>query len=49
MLILSSSVLHHLHDPQVHWQTVRRYSKRGTIVFIADLRRPASAVAGAGL
>jgi len=41
-VILSSSVLHHLHDPQVLWQTVRQYSKRGTIVFIADLRRPAS-------
>jgi len=41
-VILASSFLHHLHDPQVLWQAVRRYSKRGTIVFIADLRRPAS-------
>jgi len=41
-VILASSFLHHLHDPQVLWQTVRKYSKRGTIVFIADLRRPAS-------
>lgn len=41
-VILSSSFLHHLHDPPVLWQTVRRYSKRGTIVFIADLRRPSS-------
>jgi SAM-dependent methyltransferase len=41
-VILSSSFLHHLHSPQVLWQTVRHYSKPGTIVFIADLRRPAS-------
>lgn len=41
-VILSSSFLHHLHNPQVLWETVRQYSVRGTIVFIADLRRPAS-------
>jgi ubiquinone/menaquinone biosynthesis C-methylase UbiE len=41
-VILSSSFLHHLHDPQVLWQTVRRYAKRGTIIFVPDLRRPAS-------
>jgi len=41
-VILSSSFLHHLHNPQVLWQTVRQYSRRGTIVFIVDLRRPAS-------
>lgn len=41
-MILSSSFLHHLHDPQVLWRTVRQYAKRGTIVFVPDLRRPAS-------
>jgi ubiquinone/menaquinone biosynthesis C-methylase UbiE len=41
-LILSSSFLHHLHDPQALWQTIRRYSRRGTIVFVPDLRRPSS-------
>jgi ubiquinone/menaquinone biosynthesis C-methylase UbiE len=41
-VILASSFLHHLHDPQVLWKAVRRFSRRGTIVFIADLRRPAS-------
>ena len=41
-VILSSSFLHHLHDPQVLWQTVRQYAKRGTIVFVPDLRRPPS-------
>ena len=38
-VILSSSFLHHLHDPQVLWQTVRDHAKPGTIVFVCDLRR----------
>lgn len=41
-MILSSSFLHHLHEPQVLWQTVHHYAKRGTIVFVPDLRRPSS-------
>jgi len=41
-VVLSSNFLHHLHNPQVLWQTLQQYSKRGTIVFIADLRRPPS-------
>ncbi|TAK97269.1 MAG: class I SAM-dependent methyltransferase [Verrucomicrobia bacterium] len=41
-VILSSSFLHHLHEPQVLWQTVRERSRRGTIVFVPDLRRPAT-------
>src|SRR5947207_8937073 len=41
-VILSSSFLHHLHDPQVLWQTIRQYARRGTIVFVPDLRRPSS-------
>lgn len=39
-LILSSSFLHHLHEPLVLWQTIRRYARHGTIVFVPDLRRP---------
>ncbi|MCL4786257.1 MAG: class I SAM-dependent methyltransferase [Verrucomicrobia bacterium] len=39
-VILSSSFLHHLHDPMVLWQTVRQYARRGTLVFVPDLRRP---------
>ena len=41
-MILSSSFLHHLHEPQVLWQTVKQYARRGTIVFVPDLRRPVS-------
>jgi len=44
-VILSSSLLHHLHDPQALWQTVRHYSKPGTLVFVVDLRRPPSRAA----
>jgi len=41
-VIICSSFLHHLRDPQVLWESVRRYSKKRTIVFVADLCRPAS-------
>lgn len=42
-LILSSSFLHHLHEPQILWQTVKQHGRRGTMVFVPDLRRPTSA------
>ena len=41
-VIISSSFLHHLHNPQVLWQTVKQFSRPGTIVFVPDLRRPAT-------
>jgi ubiquinone/menaquinone biosynthesis C-methylase UbiE len=41
-VILSSSLLHHLPEPQALWQTVKRCSKPGTLVFVVDLRRPAT-------
>ncbi|MGB5835323.1 MAG: class I SAM-dependent methyltransferase [Thiohalocapsa sp.] len=42
-LILSNSLLHHLHEPQVLWRTVREVAKPGALVLIMDLMRPASA------
>jgi SAM-dependent methyltransferase len=42
-LILSNSLLHHLHEPQVLWKTVRSVAKPGALVLIMDLMRPASA------
>jgi len=42
-LILSNSLLHHLHDPRVLWQTVQETGKPGALVLIMDLMRPASA------
>lgn len=39
-IIFSNSLLHHLPDPQVLWQTVKQYSKPGTLIAIMDLLRP---------
>jgi SAM-dependent methyltransferase len=41
--IVSNSLLHHLHEPSVLWDTVRHCGKAGAAVFIGDLRRPADA------
>jgi len=43
-LVLSNSLLHHLEDPQVLWQAVRRAAKPGALVLVMDLMRPPSAV-----
>lgn len=40
--IISNSLLHHLQDPQVIWQTIKRYASQGTRVFVMDLMRPRS-------
>ena len=44
-VILSSSLLHHLHAAQALWDTIQRCSKPGTLVFVVDLRRPMTRVA----
>ncbi|QIK37762.1 class I SAM-dependent methyltransferase [Caldichromatium japonicum] len=41
-LVLSNSLLHHLPDPQVLWETVRSAAKPGAPVLIMDLMRSAS-------
>jgi ubiquinone/menaquinone biosynthesis C-methylase UbiE len=41
-VIISNSLLHHLQDPLVLWETIKRYAKPGTRVFIMDLMRPRS-------
>jgi len=41
-IIMATSFLHQLHNPQVLWQTIQKYSQKGTIVFITDLYRPRS-------
>jgi ubiquinone/menaquinone biosynthesis C-methylase UbiE len=43
-LVLSNSLLHHLHDPQVLWHTLRETAKPGALVLVMDLMRPASAM-----
>lgn len=47
--VISNSLLHHLHQPQVLWQTIRALAAPGCRVFIMDLMRPASADQAAGL
>lgn len=39
-LIFSNSLLHHLSEPQVLWQLVKRHSFPGTQVAVMDLLRP---------
>jgi SAM-dependent methyltransferase len=41
-VIVSNSLLHHLHDPSVLWAAVRSHGSPGAPVFVMDLRRPAS-------
>ncbi len=42
-LVMSHSLLHQLHRPEVLWQTVRDVARADCRVFVADLRRPATA------
>jgi SAM-dependent methyltransferase len=39
-LVFSNSLLHHLRDPRVLWDSVKRFTARGAPVFIMDLMRP---------
>jgi trans-aconitate 2-methyltransferase len=41
--VVSNSLLHHLHDPQVLWHALPRLGVSGACVYVKDLRRPASA------
>ena len=40
--IICNSLLHHLPDPAVQWQSVNRWAAPGAPVFVVDLRRPPS-------
>jgi ubiquinone/menaquinone biosynthesis C-methylase UbiE len=42
--VISNSLLHHLQDPQVLWQTIKQYARSEAPVFVMDLMRPASEV-----
>jgi len=48
-VIISNSLLHHLHEPQVLWQAIRRYGGVGAPIFIMDLMRPDSSLKAAAL
>ena len=40
--ITSNSLLHHLADPNVLWQSIQANAQKGTQIFIMDLMRPES-------
>ena len=40
--IISNSLLHHLPEPMVLWQTIQAYGRPGTRICVMDLMRPAT-------
>jgi 2-polyprenyl-3-methyl-5-hydroxy-6-metoxy-1,4-benzoquinol methylase len=48
-VILSNSLLHHLPEPSVLWQTIRKFASPGAHILVADLYRPMSAEAAQAL
>ena len=40
--IISNSILHHLPDPNILWEEIKRFGKSGGAVFVMDLLRPDS-------
>ncbi len=41
-VVVSNSLIHHIHRPEIFWEAVKCLSSPGTIIFHKDLRRPAS-------
>lgn len=41
-LIVSNSLLHHLHDPSYFWEALKPLTAKGTVYLHRDLRRPSS-------
>jgi len=41
-VIVSNSFLHHLHHPEILWNTIKQYSSAKTKLLIVDLFRPSS-------
>jgi trans-aconitate methyltransferase len=41
-LVFSNSLLHHLEEPRVLWETLQQVGAPGCAVYIMDLRRPAT-------
>ncbi len=38
--VISNSLLHHLQDPQVLWQTINQFARPEAPIFVMDLMRP---------
>lgn len=41
-IILSNSLLHHLTDPMILWEMIRKHASADTVFFLMDLMRPDS-------
>ncbi len=41
-VIISNSLLHHLHEPDFLWESIKQLGVPGSLVFIMDLMRPES-------
>ena len=41
-VVISNSLLHHLKDPQVLWESIKQFSRPGASVLVMDLVRPSS-------
>lgn len=39
-IVVSNSLLHHIHDPNQFWKAIQNIAKKGSFVFHRDLRRP---------
>jgi len=48
-VVICNSLLHHLADPQVLWQSVNQFCKPGGTIFIMDLMRPDSTAQAAAM
>jgi SAM-dependent methyltransferase len=48
-LLVSNSLLHHLHDPAVLWGSIQTLAAPGALVVVRDLRRPMTETAVRGL
>ncbi len=44
-VVMSHSLLHQLHRPEVLWRTIADVAPKGSFIFVGDLRRPDSAAA----
>ena len=40
--IISNSILHHLPDPNVLWEEIKKLGRSGAVIFVMDLLRPDS-------
>jgi 2-polyprenyl-3-methyl-5-hydroxy-6-metoxy-1,4-benzoquinol methylase len=47
--VVSNSLLHHLHNPQVLWEALRQLAAPGACIYMKDLRRPSSSAAAEAL